>query len=386
VTEGSKLPGSLGAGSKDWLFGFLLHNVECKRSFEQEFVAIVPNQDPRVQEIVSSSDIGKQLIGNFTDQRGLPVRPSVLILREDAPAKIFKEEALVAFRNLYAISCLTWGWQHTIGGNYPASPLYSDFFDFHPTVLGKDRNTISTLSPALQSFGSPNRFVGQISPHLPHSDLFVFEPDVLLVQPLLKAWEQRYIRNRQNWKTRVLFRSLEMAYQAGSVPAWNASSIYDWGSKVGLWVSALEVLSHPRTGKSGFDTVVDLFATAKWRSQHLRQTNFTVRVNKKPRPANLVTKLCSELYAARNDFLHGNPVRHSRLFPFKNTRRPPLPHFGPLLYKVALTCFLGVWRRTPWQDDDIEGFVKFADWDALEEGLLTALRPRKRLPVPKALP
>jgi hypothetical protein len=53
-----------------------------------------------------------------------------------------------------------------------------------------------------------------------------------------------------------------------------------------------------------------------------------------------VGKLYKELYDARNDFLHGNPVKVSRLFPFNDRRRPLLNLVAPLIYKVLLMCYL----------------------------------------------
>jgi hypothetical protein len=49
------------------------------------------------------------------------------------------------------------------------------------------------------------------------------------------------------------------------------------------------------------------------------------------RSVTLAQKPYYEIYTARNNFLHGNPVMDKGLFPFGNIKRYPLTLFAPLL-------------------------------------------------------
>ena len=85
---------------------------------------------------------------------------------------------------------------------------------------------------------------------------------------------------------------------------------------------------------------------------------------------NLVQKLYGELNEARNDFLHGNPVIHSRLFCFCNDRRRSLIEIAPVIYKVALSCFFGQFGNTRGKSDEEPNYKALFDRHALENALL----------------
>ena len=48
------------------------------------------------------------------------------------------------------------------------------------------------------------------------------------------------------------------------------------------------------------------------------------------------------MYNARNQFLHGNPVKSSDLFPGRNSKCNSFTVIAPVLYKCALYHFLGL--------------------------------------------
>ena len=147
------------------------------------------------------------------------------------------------------------------------------------------------------------------------------------------------MQNRREWKTRVLFRSLEVACQAARVPAvgTRTPTIHDVGIGLALWVSAFEILSHPKEGDATRTTVLDLLETAAWKTSKLKARRFKIWGPKKTiRRISLVQKLYCELYRARNDFLHGNRVTASKLFPLNKSGGPTLLHCAPLIYRAAL--------------------------------------------------
>ncbi|MEW6066789.1 MAG: hypothetical protein AB1610_00615 [Nitrospirota bacterium] len=137
-----------------------------------------------------------------------------------------------------------------------------------------------------------------------------------------------------------MFRSLEMAYQASTMPFKNHSTIYDVGSSVSLWVSAFEILSHPQKGKASLSSVLKLLGGYDWNDKILKRKTYIVKYGGKSYKVSLAEKLYKELYDTRNDFLHGNPVTDKRLYPFKNKNLPLLIRFAPILYKIALLYFL----------------------------------------------
>jgi len=155
------------------------------------------------------------------------------------------------------------------------------------------------------------------------------------------VWKRRFARGRVNeWSTRALFRSLEMAYQATTMPYKNHSTIYDYGSSASLWVSAFEIISHPGQGKANLLSVLDLLGSYQWNNKVIKKKVYKVKYRGRDHRVNIAQKLYKELYDTRNDFLHGNPVRPNRLHPFKNTNIPRITMFAPLIYKVALLSFL----------------------------------------------
>ena len=331
--------------SKRWQWGFLLHNLTCKQPFGSDYLAIAPHTDTRVQAIVANSSLGQSLLENFTDQFEHKTHPSVLIIREDAPESVRHIDAVVSFRNVFAFSCLIRSWQQNIGGPSACYPLFSDYFDFYPITLDADGIRIYGKSPALRVMGQPKAIHGQISAGLPNSEHLFIEQDDDLSNLLLKAWQHVYV-NPSSIKSeaRALFRSLQTAYHAAAMPMPNQQSIHDYGTRIALWISAFEILCHPSgcggLGKADFEKVKELLETQTWSNSEMRDCKYPVTSRKACVNVNLVVALYWELYQARNDFLHGNPVSRNRLFPFRNAKRPPLLHLAPLIYKAGLLGFL----------------------------------------------
>ena len=105
------------------------------------------------------------------------------------------------------------------------------------------------------------------------------EPDKIIATTLLKIWERRYLNGKINeWKTRTIFRSLEMAYHACTMPSENNSTIYDIGAKISLWVSAFEILSHPSNESANLGTVVDILENYNWKNIKLKRKMYLINV------------------------------------------------------------------------------------------------------------
>lgn len=338
--------------AKQWLLGYILHNLTCKKPFDSEYMAIAPHSDPRVQQIVATSQLRRCLVENFTDQLGSQRHPSVLVVREDAPETVRDIDAVVSFRNLFAISCVIFGQQQSIRGPNVRGTLYSDYFDFYPIMITPDGTGVWTMSPALNDFDYPKEIHGKTSPSLPRTECLGVEPDEMLVNRLIEAWSDLYIGTRRfEREATVLFRSLQVAYHAAAMPVSNLPSIHDYGVRIGLWISAFEILAHPAVdgikNKVNFDKVKELLGKQTWSKAELRDCKHDVHYDSKCHKVNLVVKIYRDLYEARNKFMHGNPVSPENLFPFKNNKRPPLTHLAPLIYKTALLGFLDRFQFRP---------------------------------------
>ena len=358
-----------------WIILFALPDLILSESIGNENIAIVPHDDARIIEITKQSSYAKALVENFEDQFGRERYPSLLIISDTAPQHIRDIDAIVGFRNIVALTTIIRGHEHSLTSTFVAFPLYSDFFDFYPITITKDDNGFLTQSPSILGFDDERRkFRGQTSPSLAGSGHVRARPIRYLFDQLQKVWERRYLRKRVNeWSTRTLFRSLEMAYQASSMPFRNHSSIYDYGSSASLWVSAFEILSHPRRGTANLLSVLDLLGRYDWQDKVIKKKVYKTKYRGRDQRINLVQKLYKELYDTRNDFLHGNPVRLNRLHPFKNKKIQPITRFAPLIYKVALLSFLDQFKnrrkKADWQKEYISMLINEED---LSEAILKA--------------
>ncbi len=325
-----------------WEILFALPDLSLRESIGDEYIAIVPHDDLRIIEITNQSSYAKAIVENFEDQFGRKNYPSLLIINDTAPQHLRDTEAIVGFRNIVALSTIIKGHEHSLTSTFVAFPLYSDFFDFYPITIAKDDDGFLTQSPSILGFDDEReKFTGQTSPGLAGPGHVRADPVGQLFDQLQKVWQRRYLKKKVNeWSTRTLFRSLEMAYQASSMPFKNHSTIYDFGSSASLWVSAFEILSHPRSGKADLHSVLKLLGKYEWNDKKVKKKAYKIRYRGNDYRVNLVQKLYKELYDTRNDFLHGNPVRKNRLFPFKNIKSQPITRFAPLIYKVALISFL----------------------------------------------
>ena len=356
---------------KNWLIAYLMPNLQICHSFENDKIAIVMDKDLRVQTICTSNKYWKHLVNNFEDQFRKKVKPGLLLIREDATSNIC-EEAIIGFRNIFAISCIVKAHEHSMTSTLCINTLYSDNFDFYPISVGKNNDCFITSSPDILKYDDEYRkFRGQTSPNLASSPFRFADPDKQLISLLKKSWNRHYIKKgSQGWKMTSLFRSLEIAYQASMLPFKNQSTIYDFGSSASLWVSALEVLSHPRNGHANLDKVLSLLGKYDWKNKDLKAKRYKVVFRRKISRVNLVQKLYKELYDTRNDFLHGNPVRLSRLFPFNNKNVPYITRFAPLIYKVGLLSYLGTYEINGKNDSSRQYILKLINERGLSEAIL----------------
>jgi hypothetical protein len=332
--------------NEEWKLGYVLANFKIKEPIEDmsNTIAIVPFNDFRLYKIQENSKGAKKLLNGFRDEFGNVVHPSALIYRYDAPEKVKSISAMVDFRNCVAISFILpgWGQMNFSQPSSPSNPLWSDFFYFYP-VFVSSRDTLAIMNPALSVGSSENApFSGMPSPYVKQYNS-KYMVDINLLNLLLLNWGERYINpGRETWDKRKLFRSLEMAYRALALPIINEGGVNDFGSSISLWVSAFEILAHPKNEDVNKTIVFELLRKARWNQPDLLHKYFRIRIGKKRRMSvTLAERLYNGLYEARNAFLHGNAI-HVDHWRYKGRKmKTALGNVAPVLYRTALMSYLG---------------------------------------------
>jgi hypothetical protein len=330
----------------DWKFIALFHNLPVSEPVGNEYIVIVPPTDNRLDDLRSRSHAFCKLTDAFTDQFGREVTPSLLLLNQNVSPDY---EYLVAFRNALAFSSVSKAWERILSRGSQLEYLkFSSYFDLYPYTLSQDEHDLFSHTASGIKIDEPNDFMGQSSPELSGkiylSDFF----DKKLFSSLLNEWTNHYIRASSNQPSAVsLFRSLDMAYRASSMPEL---TIYDYGAHLALWVSALEILVHPKTGNAGLEEVLNLLGESWFFKKELTSQSFSIRVKRKEKYITLLQKTYHEIYNARNAFLHGNPVKLSDLFPCNDTDCVPLTVCAIFIYKCALMVSLGLFKQVKISD------------------------------------
>jgi hypothetical protein len=197
----------------------------------------------------------------------------------------------------------------------------------------------------VQTFGGPVMGMDDEIPRQQAAAAFGNPTDFSLVfdQPLLdrlfRTWRQCYLHKRNRKKLLRLFRALEVAFHATLFPADGLTSINDVGTRIALWVSAFEVLCHPGGGVNKRH-VQKVISDAPFSDKALTSTRFTVSYGGNKFRATLPEALYDDLYWARNQFLHGMPVRPAVLHYRQSNDYIGLADVAPVLFNAALVSRL----------------------------------------------
>jgi hypothetical protein len=339
----------------------ILPNLSRGKVIEGEVVALACSQDSRIQGICQALPKFADLLSRFTDAFGVTLDPVVLIARDDVLARL-TADALLSFRDLVAISIIPYSRSLNTVYRNTDRIVYANSFWIYPWMLGKDNQSLTASTPAFSGMHVVTAFHGQASPDLPVMQ--IDEIDTSLLEALLECWKRHYLGSRQRWKDRALFRSLNMAVQAALLPAGVGTTIFDLGRSISLWVSAFEILSHPRVSKAGLFTVYPLLEGVTYCDRKVGSRRYAAYIpgskkgkNKKqqvkePRRP-LPCWIYGKLYEARNDFLHGNRVSVKTLSP--TGTKDGLFWLAPSVYRLALTGFLKllVDRKAPYRFSNV---------------------------------
>jgi hypothetical protein len=330
---------------EDWIFISVFHNLSISKRVESKYVIITSHDDHLTQAIRDRSPAFSQFVDNFKDQFGRPFAPSLFFLHKNVKPDL---EAIISFRNLFTISSIVQSWEKFLCLDAQSTQLdyykFSNYFDLYAYSLSKNEKNIIANTPFFGNLDEPDKFQGQCSPEIakayPTSNFY----DSVLFKALSKEWEKYFVsRKRKEWKSRSLFRSLEMAFRATGIPFENKGTIHDYGANIALWISAFEILVHPENGNINIVKVLDFLGNIHFKTKELNYKKYRRRKDKnKNEQLNLIQKTYFEMYNARNQFLHGNPVKSSDLFPGQNSKYNSFTAIAPVLYKCALYHFLGL--------------------------------------------
>lgn len=371
-----------------WTCVAVLPNVDMSDSVEGGRIAMSSPQDARVQaSVVQFPSLG-DFLSRFYDTHGNRITPSLILWDALSEADLPRFDAMCSFRDVVATSHVLVARARAISGSFPSSTQWMDSFSIFPWMLARDHEHIVCQTPAVRGMHDIKSFRGQSSPELVCCRLNGSDLDRALFDALLQRWNEVYMVGSSAHSDVALFRSLNMAFRAGSIPAGADAIDYDYGRSVALWVSAFEILAHPGGGgRADLLKVYDLLEKASYVSARVSDAVRAAYDNRtKPAPKrNLACWLYGEAYQARNDFLHGNPLPSDRLV-IKASGRA-LASYLPLLYRVALSAALDIKWTVPkpaTTDTDVLGQwmsdkTRFsAPQRVIENAIATCLDPAPR--------
>ena len=329
--------------AEQWDLLFTLPNlaVPIPTPFATGGYAICSGDDPRLQNLAANpgNNTSRKMVDRFTTTRGEAYKPGCFLIRSNMAMAQRNAEGIRAFRNVCAISTTTA--TYATGLDSPAAAQWrthwSDQFLFGYFIAGKSGwvqtldgaskgadNQIPHQQPAAQ-FGKPSNW-----------SMTVDEP---LLERLFRCWRRCYLQSRDRGKLLRLFRALEVAFHASLFPADGLISMNDIGTRLALWVSAFEVLCHPG-GSVNKRHVQKIISDAPYSSKDLTAMRYVVSHQGNRIRATLPEALYDDLYWARNQFLHGMPVRPAMLRYRQSKTYAPLANVAPVLFNAALVSYL----------------------------------------------
>jgi len=340
----------------DWEFAFVLPNLVLPSDLHDtnpgafpdgitvppNYLKIFPGDHSLVTQLRAADKTVEQILRSFRNEYGKPYFPAVLLVARSTPQIIKQDlEAFVAFRNVVAIATVLRGRGAALLDRGALTPTWSDTFDFHPAKVG-GRGHMILQSPALSSLVSSTAAL-----RLTHSAYVKLEGrrlwmDHYLFQALGRAWRSRFTtKRRSDAFAQRAFRSIEVAYQASAVGAKNEASLHEYGTQIALWVSACEILAWADRKRADLPAVLELLGRYPGRKATMRR-RFRTTYRGQVFPSNAPQRAYTYLYAARNDFLHGNRVTTNAMFTSSGEKRVPLPRVAAVVYRTALASYLNV--------------------------------------------
>lgn len=323
-------------------------------------------------------------LSRFYDTHNNRITPSVLLWDAATESDVPRFDAVCGFRDVVAVSHVLLARAGTMIASHPPAAQWMDSFSLFPWMLTRDHQYIACNTPAVHGLHDIKSFRGQTTPELVERSLRAYDLDWPLFDALIQKWNEVCLKGADSHAHTALFRSLNMAFRAGAIPGGMDATTYDYGRSLALWVSAFEILAHPGgSGKADLLKVYELLEKAPYEIRKVSDAVHAAYHNRSKQTApkrNLACWLYGEIYQARNDFLHGNPLPPDRLLIKASGRH--LLNYAPPLFRVALSAALGIrWMKLqpPLTDAEAVGQwisdqINFLDPQrVVERGLATSL-------------
>jgi hypothetical protein len=329
--------------AEQWDLLFTLPNLAIPRPtpFAADGYVICSGDDERLHSLAPSAGntASLKMLNRFTTARGEAYKPGCFLIRSDIPIRDRNAESIRAFRNACAVSTTTAA--HASGLHSPGAAQWrthwSDQFLFGYFIAGKN-GWVQTLDGAMR--GSDDQIPRQQpAAQFGNPSNWSLIVDAPLLERLLRAWRRCYLQDRDRRKLLRLFRALEVAFHASLFPADGLTSINDVGTRLALWVSAFEVLCHPG-GSVNKRHVQTTIRDAPYSSKDVTSRRYVVSHQGSKVRVSLPEALYDDLYWARNQFLHGMPVRPVMLRYRRSKAYVPLARVAPVLFNAALVSHL----------------------------------------------
>jgi len=313
----------------------IMPNIALKENIKTEFIDIINSKDIANYKIPNYEC---SVLSNFIDEKLNHIDVTVLIQKKEINQKRLLD-AVINFRNIISIYWILKGRKlHFINeNNNRFYPFWSNYFDLSVvTIPSNDNGTYSIFTPAYSNqFSKVSLSSYKFQKDLQISDLHHLrniDIDAPLLILLLDFWKRQHIENRDQFLINKIFRSFYIIFEAVRCPMNQFTTHYDWGVKIGLWISAIEILLHPEKGDIN-----------KWTTiTYIDDIDFSLHKKFKisKQEGNIVQKLLYELYKLRNDYAHGNHVDNDKKYILTNIGKIEVLYFAPLIYSIILEKYL----------------------------------------------
>jgi len=366
----------------DWTPILVLPNLDIRGVIGCDVAALVGVTDSRVESIRKRHPRFHDFLARFTGQFGDQIWPSVILIRADARRSYYTAEALQGFRDLCALSVAPYARTDRLRHASANSLVFSNVFAFYPWMVDKNFENMICVNPAMIAVHLVEQFHGQSFAEQGHTSLMERSLDMPLLKALLDRWVVCFGGTQTNWKDVALFRSLNMASQAAQIPAPTATSIYDVGRSIALWVSAHEILAHPgQGGKADFAAVTDLLTSAPWSDPLFTDPAYPLTFKGTTKKVGFISWLYHHVYQLRNHFLHGNAIDLSKMT--IGSGEHVIVDIAACLYRMAIAASLDITFKDTNPDETDTSYMaylvgekrRFNDYQRkFEQALLMAKR------------
>jgi hypothetical protein len=207
-------------------------NVTLDETIETSCVALVPCGDDRLREFARLHPPMKTFLNAFRNEFGAPIRPTIGMVREDAPHSVRTVAAFGSFRDAICMSAVAFGRGITLTSKSSAIGIvHSDAFDVYPWFPTPQMDGgIGVFTPAVGGTDVVDQLQPQSAPALGNRALAARQIDEPLLRAILARWEHCFAAGKEaagkeTVENRRLFRALEMARAASRTPGGSDASV-----------------------------------------------------------------------------------------------------------------------------------------------------------------